>query len=116
MHWPRGHAQNNIYINLPKGVFSDKNELYIDINVLVPIEFTRISNGKREYEISQEIANELDEIYVEGEYEKELGGGLKLKYINSYTERLSKINSFTWVCNKYKCEQTPLDRIKVWVI
>ena len=105
--------QNNIYINLPKGVFSDKNELYIDINVLVPIEFTKISNGKREYEISQEIANELDEIYVEGEYQKELGGGLKLKYINSYTERLSKVNSFTWVCNKYKCEQTPLDRIKV---
>lgn len=89
--------KNALFIMLSNGKFNNRqNSIYFEINVLVPEEYSKISNGYRHYELAQVIANKLDKLYIEGEYADELGN-LQANLYAMDTFRLSKTTNTIWV-------------------
>lgn len=108
---------NSIYINLTKGSFSNKtNALYFDINVLVPNTYLRLNEGYRHTEISQIIADILDEMYVDKENYLEYYDILKDIKFSMYDYniyRLSKTNDFLWACLSFEVGTVPFSRVRL---
>lgn len=89
---------NSLYINIKNGSFtSSKNSIYFDVNILVPDDYCRISDGYRHFEIAQRVADIFDNIYVnEKEYVEDLGNLQPILYAMPII-RLSKSSNFIWV-------------------
>lgn len=108
---------NSIYINLTKGSFGSKtNSLYFDINVLVPNTYLRLNEGYRHTEISQIIADILDEMYVDKENYPEYYDILKDIQFSMYDYniyRLSKTNDFLWACLSFEVGTVPFSRVRL---
>lgn len=108
---------NSIYINLTKGSFGSKtNSLYFDINVLVPNTYLRLNEGYRHTEISQIIADILDEMYVDKENYPEYYDILKDIQFSMYDYniyRLSKTNDFLWACLSFEVGTVPFSRARL---
>lgn len=92
-------AKNQIFINLVNGRFNNESGKFnIDINILTPEPFAKITNGYRQFEIAQEIANLLDETSIEEEDVlnfKDLGN-LKFELTNIANGRISKTENYSW--------------------
>lgn len=104
--------ENNIFINLPLGDYNNKSDISIDVNLIVPIEYYRVSSGYRHYEIGCEIANIIADKYVDGEYVGELGDGMKIKFLKFECTRLSKSNNHMWMKLQFKISNPPFDRVR----
>ena len=105
--------KNALFVMLSNGKFNNKqNTIYFEINVLVPEEYSRISNGYRYYELSQKIVNILDKLYVEGDFAEELGN-LQPNLYAMDTYRLSKTTNTVWVNLRFQVDLVPFDRVRL---
>ena len=105
--------KNALFIMLSNGKFNNKqNSIFFEINVIVPEEYSKISNGYRYYELSQEIVDILDKIYVEGEFAEELGN-LQPNLYAMDTYRLSKTTNMLWVNMRFQVDLVPFDRVRL---
>lgn len=108
--------KNELYVSYSNGRFDRGNRIYIDVNILVPEDYLRISNGYRNFEIAQYVAEIFDDVYVDtkngSDYYKELGSiKFNLTEFNNY--RLSKTNSIIWSNLTFEVELSPMGRAKV---
>lgn len=105
--------ENRIFINLPIGNFDNKNELVVDVNIIVPITYYKVTEGYRNIQIACEVANEIADKYIDGDFMGDLGDGLKIKFVTTHTERLSKTNEYLWTLIRFKVSQpNAFDRVK----
>lgn len=99
-----------IYFNMPKGNFSYNHMLYLDVNILCPTQYIITSTGRRDFEIGQMIANELDKLCVENEFSEDVGN-VEFELVDFENTRLSKTNSVMWLRCRYKIGLVPIDRV-----
>lgn len=92
-------VKNQIFINLLNGRFKgNKNKLNIDVNILVPESLVKISNGYRQFEIAQSIADIFDEEFISEEDLRDYKnlGALKFELVSVANGRLSKTENYIW--------------------
>lgn len=108
--------KNDIYINLTNGRFTKNNTIYIDVNIIIPENYLIISNGYRNFEIAQCIADIFDEIYIDAEngagYYNELGA-IRFDLVDFNNYRLSKTNSFVWTNMTFEVDLSLAGRAKI---
>ena len=104
-------AENRVFLNIPTATFTSSNVLYLNISVVVQIEYFEITTGLRIYEIAHAIANMLDGMYITDESYLEELGNLRFKVEDAVIERLSS-NSNTVLCDiMISVPLFPIDRV-----
>ncbi|WP_297993923.1 hypothetical protein [uncultured Clostridium sp.] len=104
---------NSIFLNIPSATFlNGNNVIYLDVNIISPIEYFEITTGLRPYEISYKIANIFDNLYVDSEdYIEELGN-LQFILDDISVNRLSNSSNMIWCSMRFSIQLMPQIRIQ----
>ena len=93
-------STSQLFINIPKGRFrGTQNKLNIEMNIVVPETFSKISNGYRHFEIAQAIADIFDDTYIDYKdlIDYQNLGALKFELTDFSNGRLSKNENYVWL-------------------
>lgn len=102
---------NSIFINIPQCTFGgDTNRIYVDVDIVSPIEYFEITTGIRPYEIANEIANIFDSLCVEDE-SYELGNS-RFTLQDTIVRRLSNSSNMVYVSMRFKTDILPFNKTR----
>lgn len=106
----------SLYVNMKNGTFNKRtNSIYLEVNVIVPESVCRISEGYRQMEICQYVADLFDNIYVDSkddaDYYDDLGS-LKFDLVSFESGRLSKTNNNIWCTMLFEIGLVPISRVR----
>lgn len=104
--------KSSIFLNLPIASFTSANTLYLDVDILVPIDFFEITSGLRLYEIAHRVADVFDGMYItDKDYIEELGN-LKFELNDVEVGRLSSNSKMLLANMRFSISLVPQARIR----
>ena len=104
---------NYIFLNTPSATFRNgENTIYLDVNIISPVEYFKITTGLRVYEIAHKISNMFDGLYVDDENYKEELGNLKFNLYDTSVNRLSNNSGMVWLSMRFEIQLIPQVRIR----
>lgn len=102
---------SSIFLNIPMASFyTTENQIYIEVDIVTPIQYFEITNGVRLYEIAHEVVNIFDRLCVEDEtYEL---GNARFFFEDIVIERLSNNSDMTCASMRFKADILPFNKTR----
>ena len=105
--------ENYIFLNTPSATFRNgENTIYLDVNIISPVEYFEITTGLRIYEIAHKVSNIFDGLYVDDENYMEELGNLKFNLYDTSVNRLSNNSGMVWLSMRFEIQLIPQVRIR----
>ena len=102
---------SSIFLNIPMASFyTTENQIYIEVDIVTPIQYFEITNGVRLYEIAHEVVNIFDRLCVEDEtYEL---GNTRFFFEDIVIGRLSNNSDMTYASMRFKADILPFNKTR----